>query len=42
MTLNRLITSLVQLILAIGCYHGIKMIYIDVKENGFFSGKENE
>ena len=40
MTLNRLITSIIQLGMAIFCYYAIKAMYKDIKENGFFP-KEN-
>ena len=36
MTLNRLITSLIQLALAVPCYYGIKAIIHDIKNGGLF------
>ena len=41
MTLNRLITSLIQLALAVPCYYGIKYMYQDIKENGLFPKEQN-
>jgi hypothetical protein len=41
MTINRLITTLIQLGLLSVCYYGIKSIYFDIKENGFFPKEEN-
>lgn len=37
MTLNRLITTMVQLGLAIPAFYGIKFIFQDIKTNGFLS-----
>lgn len=41
MTMNRLITSLIQLGMASVCYYCARAIYFDIKENGFFP-KEGE
>ena len=41
MTMNRLITSLIQLGMAIPAYYGVKSIYQDIKENGLFPKEEN-
>lgn len=41
MTLNRFITSLIQLGMAAFAYYAIKSVYLDIKENGFFPKEEN-
>jgi len=40
MTINRLITSLIQIALAVPCYYGIKSIYLDIKSGGLFPDEE--
>ena len=41
MTLNRLLTSIVQLMLIVPALYCARAIYYDIKENGFFP-KEGE